>query len=261
MSLADGVLLDVDGVLVTSWEPLPGAVEAVARLREVGTPFLLVTNTTTRSRASLAEDLAPFEVGPDEILTAPIATAAYLRAAHPGARVHVLGTGDVTEDLDSVELVDEDADVVVIGGASEPDPGHPDTTFTYENLDRAFRMLLDGAPLVAMHRNLSWKTKRGVVLDSGAFVVGLERAAKVEATVVGKPSAAFFRASLERLGVPAERALMVGDDVEADVLGAQAAGVGGVLVRTGKFRPEHLQAGRPDHVLDSIADLPGLLGL
>jgi len=261
MSLADGVLLDVDGVLVTSWEPLPGAVEAVARLRQAGVPFLLVTNTTTRSRASLAESLAPFEVGPGDVLTAPNATAAYLRAEHPGARVHLLGTGDVADDLEGIELVDEGADVVVIGGASEPDPEHPDATFTYENLDRAFRMLLDGASLVAMHRNLSWRTARGVVLDSGAFVVGLERAAKVEATVVGKPSAAFFAAALERLGVPAERALMVGDDVEADVLGAQAAGIAGALVRTGKFRPEHLEAGRPDHVIDSVADLPGLLGL
>ena len=261
MSLADGVLLDVDGVLVTSWEPLSGAVEAVARLRLAGIPFLLVTNTTTRSRESLARDLAPFEVEPDEILTAPMATAAYLRAEHPGASVHLLGTGDVADDFEGIELVDDGADVVVIGGASEPDAERPDTTFTYEKLDRAFRMLLAGAPLVAMHRNLSWRTSRGVVLDSGAFVVGLEEAARKKATVVGKPSAAFFRAALERLGVPADRALMVGDDVEADVLGAQAVGLTGVLVRTGKFRPEHLEAGRPDHVIDSVADLPGLLGL
>lgn len=261
MSVADGVLLDVDGVLVTSWEPLPGAVEAVAGLRGAGIPFLLVTNTTTRSRESLARDLAPFEVGPDEILTAPMATAAYLRAEHPGASVHLLGTGDVADDLEGIELVDDGADVVVIGGASEPDAERPDATFTYENLDRAFRMLLAGAPLVAMHRNLSWRTSRGVVLDSGAFVVGLEEAARKKATVVGKPSAAFFRAALERLGVPADRALMVGDDVEADVLGAQAVGLTGVLVRTGKFRPEHLETGRPEHVIDSVADLPGLLGL
>lgn len=257
---AGGVLLDVDGVLVTSWEPLPGAVETLGRLRGAGVPFLLVTNATTRSRASLAEDLAPFDVEPDDLLTAPMATAAYLRAEHPGARVHLLGTGDVADDLEGIELVEEDADVVVIGGASEPDPEHPDPTFAYENLDRAFRMLLEGAALVAMHRNLSWRTSRGIQLDSGAFVVGLERASGVEATVVGKPSSAFFRAALERLRVPADRALMVGDDIEADVLGARSAGIRGVLVRTGKFREEDLERGRPDHVIDSIADLPGLLG-
>ncbi|HEX6261701.1 MAG TPA: TIGR01458 family HAD-type hydrolase [Actinomycetota bacterium] len=257
---AAGVLLDVDGVLVTSWEPLPGAVETIAWLRGANVPFLLVTNTTTRSRASLARDLAPFEVGPDDLLTAPMATAAYLRTEHPGARVHLLAAGEVAEDLEGIELVDSRAEVVVIGGASEPDPEHPDATFTYENLNRAFGMLLDGARLVAMHRNLSWRTSRGIVLDSGAFVVGLERAAKVEAEVVGKPSAAFFRAALERLGMPADRALMVGDDIEADVEGARSAGIRGVLVRTGKFRPEHLEVARPDHVIDSIADLPGLLG-
>lgn len=261
MAGPEGVLLDVDGVLVTSWEPLPGAIEALRRLRRAGIPFLLVTNTTTRSRTSLARDLAPFEVRPGDLLTAPMATAAYLQAEHPGARVHLLGTGDVAEDLEGIELVDERADVVVIGGASEPHPERPDVTFTYENLDRAFRMLLEGAALVAMHRNLSWRTSRGVALDSGAFVLGLERAAGVEATVVGKPSPAFFRAGVERLGVPVERALMVGDDVEADVAGAQAVGIAGALVRTGKFRSEHLESGRPDHVLDSIADLPSLLGL
>jgi ribonucleotide monophosphatase NagD (HAD superfamily) len=110
-----------------------------------------------------------------------------------------------------------------------------------------------------MHRNLSWRTAEGLVLDSGAFTLGLERAAGVEATVVGKPSAQFFASVLGLLGVSAEEAVMVGDDIEADVLGAQAAGIRGVLVRTGKFRPQDLDRGDPVHVIDSVADLPALL--
>ena len=86
----------------------------------------------------------------------------------------------------------------------------------------------------------------------------------MEATIIGKPSAAFFAAALKAVDVSADHAVMVGDDLEADVLGAQAAGIAGVLVRTGKFQ-ESDEGGahgeRPRHVLDSVADLPGLLGI
>ncbi len=112
-----------------------------------------------------------------------------------------------------------------------------------------------------MHRNLDWKTAGGLQLDMGAFILGLEQAAGVSAAVVGKPSAAFFGAVLARLGVLPADALMIGDDLDADVLGAQASGISGVLVRTGKFREEALarSVGRPDHIIDSVADLPALL--
>jgi HAD superfamily hydrolase (TIGR01450 family) len=114
-----------------------------------------------------------------------------------------------------------------------------------------------------MHRNLYWRTEDGLRLDSGAFLAGLEQAARTEAEVTGKPSAAFFEAALRRLGARAGEAVMVGDDIESDVLAAQRAGLTGVLVRTGKYLPEtHRSAsGEPDHVIDSFADLPGLLGL
>jgi ribonucleotide monophosphatase NagD (HAD superfamily) len=113
-----------------------------------------------------------------------------------------------------------------------------------------------------MHRNLSWLTERGMMLDTGAYVLGLERAAGVDATVTGKPAPDFFRQSVALLGVPAEEVAMVGDDLEADVLAAQDCGLTGVLVRTGKFRPETLEASerRPDHVIDSIANLRELFG-
>jgi HAD superfamily hydrolase (TIGR01458 family) len=124
-------------------------------------------------------------------------------------------------------------------------------------------MLMSGATLVTMHKNLYWKTQDGMRLDAGAFVAGLELAADTEATVVGKPSSAFFDAALELLGVDRSLVAMVGDDIESDVLAAQSAGLTGIQVRTGKFRDEDLEraSGSPDHVIDSIADLPDLLGL
>ncbi len=226
------VLIDIDGVLTVSWKPLPGAVEAVEALRSADLPFALVTNTTSRTRARIAETLADagFPVGPDDVLGAPAATAAHLREHHPGASCLLLSSGDVADDLDGIRLVDPDADdvdVVVLGGAGPE--------FSYDALDTAYRHLQHGAALVAMHRNLYWRTDAGLQLDAGAFLLGLEKAADTEAVVLGKPSGAFFAAALSSLGVGRSEAVMVGDDLEADVLGAQRAGITGVLVRTGKF--------------------------
>jgi HAD superfamily hydrolase (TIGR01458 family) len=256
MDRVDGVLLDIDGVLALSWRPLPGAVETIGRLRELGVPFRLITNTTTHTRAALARTLtdAGIAVAPGEIVTAVVATAAYLRATHPRTRTFLLSDGDARADLDGVELVDDDAGVVVFGGAYDG--------FDYPTMNRVFRMLMDGAELVAMHRNLYWRTDEGWQLDGGAYVAGLEEATGRRATVCGKPAETYFASALEQIGVPAARAAMVGDDVVSDVLAAQALGLTGVLVRTGKFRPGDLEraSGTPDIVLDSIADLPDLLG-
>ncbi|MFC9930362.1 HAD-IIA family hydrolase [Streptomyces sp. NPDC127190] len=251
------VLIDIDGVLTVSWKPLPGAVAALRRIRAAGLPVALVTNTTSRTRASIAGALgaAGFEVAAEDILTAPAVTAVHLAQRYPGARCALLNSGDIAADLGEVTLVEDDPEVVVLGGAGPE--------FDYAALNRAFGQLQRGARLVAMHRNLYWRTDAGLQLDTGAFLLGLERAARTEAEVTGKPSRAFFEAALARLGVAAGEALMVGDDVESDVLAAQRAGLTGVLVRTGKFQQETLDgaSGAPDHVLDSFADLPGLLGL
>jgi len=253
----DGLLLDIDDVLSVSWEPLPGSIEAMATFRVAGIPVVLITNTTTNARSELAAIIndAGFDVGAEQIVTAVTATAEHLRANHPGKGVFLLSDGDARADMDGVRLVEEpgDADVIVLGGASKD--------FTYEVMTGIFRRLMDGAPSVAMHRNLYWKTARGFELDAGAYVVGLETAAGTDAEVCGKPSAAYFRAALDVLGVPAERVAMVGDDVINDVEGARAAGLAGVLVRTGKYRPGDEDRGTPDAVVDRLADVPVWLGL
>ncbi|MDX6741919.1 HAD-IIA family hydrolase [Actinocorallia sp. A-T 12471] len=250
------VLLDIDGVLTVSWRPLPGAVEAVTRLRADGHDILLLTNTTSRTKAEITDALvsAGFPVGPDDVMTATTATASYLAEHHPGARVFLLNGGDVTADLPDIRLVDDAPDIVVIGGAGP--------AFDYPTVNRVFGFLLDGARLIAMARNLSWRTSEGLSLDAGAYLLGWEAASGVRASVVGKPSSAFFHAALARLG--AASGVMVGDDLESDVLGARRAGVGlsGIQVRTGKFREKDLAAAAPeapDHIIDSVADLPALL--
>ena len=257
-STIGGLLLDMDGVLTVSWEPLPGAVAAFARLRSAGLPLRVLTNTTGRSRAALAAGLrrSGFDIVDDEVLSASVAAGAYLRAVHPGARVFLLGDAQPA-DLEGVELVglDDDPEVVLFSGADE--------SYAFATLNRVYRVLLDGAAFVAMHRTFAWMTTAGLCLDAGAYVVGLEQALGRRAVVTGKPSPAFFAAGLAALGLPADRVVMVGDDIAGDVLAAQAVGIRGVLVRTGKYRPDALELapGAPDHVVDSIASVPGLLAL
>ncbi|GAA5111982.1 TIGR01458 family HAD-type hydrolase [Haloechinothrix salitolerans] len=252
-----GVLIDIDGVLTVSWRPLPGAVDALAWLRRAGYPLKLVTNTTSRSRRWIADTLvdAGFDVSIDDVVTAPVATAAYVAEHFPGARCLVLNSGDISEDLAGFDVVTDGApDVVLVGGAGPE--------FSYDALNTAFEHVRRGARLVAMQRNLFWRTDAGLQLDTGAFLAGLEQAARVEADVVGKPAPSFFASALRLIDVAAEDAMMVGDDIESDVLAAQRAGLTGVLVKTGKYLPEtHARAdGTPDHVIDSFADLPDLLG-
>lgn len=255
----DALLIDIDGVLTVSWEPIPGSAAAFERLRNSGTPFRLITNTTTRTRAGIADALtaAGFDVEADHILTAPAATAGYLRRSHPGKRCFLLSSGDIRADLEGVDVVEdlEPADVVVLGGAG--------LVYGHEQLNHAFRLLLDGAAFVAMHRNLYWRTRDGLELDTGAYANALEAASGVSPVVLGKPSGEFFATALDAVGVDPGRAVMIGDDIENDVLGAQRAGIFGVLVRTGKYRPDAVEAasGDPDRIVaDFAAAISGLVG-
>jgi len=249
------ILLDVDGVLHVSGQQIPGAGLAVAKLREAGHRLRFVTNNTTHSRRRLAEEIRSFgiELEDAELQTTPVAAAHALS----GKRVLALTMPDIVEDLDGIELVGEGADAVLLGGADET--FETNQVFSYFNLARAFAELQDGAELYCLHKNRWWQTARGAMLDAGAYVAGLEYAAELQATVLGKPSAAYFAAALDALDADAERTWMVGDDVEADVGGAAACGLRTVLVRTGKFREEALDESRvsPDGIVDSIADLPG----
>ena len=248
------ILLDVDGVLHVSGEPIVGGAEAVGRLRQAGHRIRFVTNNTTQARAQLADELRAIgiELSDDELQTTPRAAARVLK----GRRVLAMTMAAILDDLEGVEVVGEEADAVLLGGADET----PETNrvFSYMNLARAFAELDAGAELYCLHRNRWWQTSRGPLLDAGAFVAGLEYAAGVQATLLGKPSPSYFAAALEALDADPEMAWMVGDDVESDVAGAKGVGMRAVLVRTGKFRPDEVEIARaqPDGIVSSIADLP-----
>ena len=248
------VLLDLDGTLYVGSQAVPGAPEAVRWLRDQGLTVRFCTNTDSVAPAALADRLAErgFEAAEDELVT-PVAVAARLFASAPEARVLAVAAEGVRELL----------------GRSLAGPGEPashvlvaDPSFgaTYDDLDAAFRALRSGAELVATQVNRVALRDDGEHLDTGGWVRLLEYATGRTARVLGKPSPEFFATPLDALGRGPGTALVVGDSLESDIAGGRAAGAATVLVRTGKDDQAPGQGAEPDAVIDSVADLPGLLG-
>jgi HAD superfamily hydrolase (TIGR01458 family) len=241
-------------VLHVSGEPIPGAIDAVRRLRASGHRLRFVTNSTVTSRRQLGETLRSlgFAVEDDELQTTGVVASRVLA----GKRVLALTMPGIVDDLQGLELIGMNADAVLVGGADESE--EPGRIYSYLNLNRAFLELLAGAELYCLHKNRWWQTAEGPRLDAGAIVAGLEYAAGIEATVLGKPSPAYFQAAMDAVDADAELTWMVGDDIEGDVVGAQAMGLRTILVRTGKFRPDELEHARvvPDGIVSSLAHVP-----
>lgn len=257
-----GLLLDLDGVFYVGDSALPGAVATAHWLRDGDVPYLYVTNTTSRPRVAVAATLARLGIPAEaeQILTPCVAAVEWLRSqgrTRPALFVPDTTVGDfadlqawTTQQVAAVRDP-EPVDAVVVGDLG--------VDWDFATLNRAFRLLMrdDAPPLVALGMTRYWHALDGLRLDTGAFVAALAAASGREPVVLGKPAADFFDAAVARLGVAADAVAMVGDDISTDVRGAQDAGLTGVLVRTGKFRPADLLHGRaPDAVLDSIGDLP-----
>jgi HAD superfamily hydrolase (TIGR01450 family) len=259
-------LLDLDGTLYAGGAAVPGAPEALERLRRARVPFRLVTNTTSRSRAMLVDRLRGygFAVEPVEIFTATLAGAALAREL--GIRlVAPFLPAPALEDLSGLELVGGSSgrkrhtpagrsggmpEAVILGDLAE--------NWSYEMLQEAFECVIGGAAIIALSRDRYWQRGDRLALDAGPFVAALEYATGAAARVAGKPSPGFYAAALASLGLAGVTgAAMVGDDLWSDVQGAQRAGLEGWLVRTGKFREETLRDSgiTPNRVLPSVAAL------
>ena len=249
------VLFDLDGVLYIGKQLIPGALAAVASLRKAGIAVRFVTNTSTLSLASLQHKLHAFGFNPvqQEIMSAPQATIQYLKTL-PNPVCKLLLAEDVKQDFAGFAQSDTTANVVVIGDIGD--------RWSYELLNEVFHCLVNGAQLIAIHKNRFWQTEAGLQMDIGAFITGLEYASNTRAMLMGKPSRHFFNLAVDALQLQPEEVVMVGDDIDADVGGAMDAGLCGVLVKTGKYRATYarLSAVTPDAVLDSVRDLPDWLG-
>lgn len=234
------VFIDLSGTLHVGRQPLPGAIDAVARLRREGFRVRFVSNTSSKGRRRLLAVLQEigFDIAYDELFTAPLVVHRYLQRHK--LKPYLLVHPDLMEEF--ADLPQQDPDAVVVGCALDH--------FTYANLNRAFQLLNRGARLIATGRTACFEGRDGLQLDAGPFVAALEYAAGTEALVLGKPSPGFFEAAGEEFSCPGDRITMIGDDAASDVGGAMEAGMRGILVQTGKYRAgDEAKIGRPGAIV------------
>ncbi len=251
------VFLDVDGVLMLGDLPIPGGTATVKKLKDVGIGIAFVTNTTRKPRRQIYEELVKIGFHDidvhDVICPAIIARERIMRLKKPSAALFV--NDDVLEDFEGLKVTHSRCGAVVMGDMGDK--------FTPEIMDQIFRLTFSGSELIALQKNRFWRDSKGLRLDLGPYVAAIEYATGRTAQVVGKPSPGFFRGLLARYQIKAENALMVGDDIEADILGAQRVGIKTVQVKTGKYDFDFVKRSgiEPDGIVPSIADLSPILGI
>lgn len=251
-----GILFDLDGVLYVGSTVIDGALETLAMLRRRAIPCRFLTNTSTLAHSALHRKIIQlgFDIPPTEIISAPQAAVRWLRA-HGSPPCGLLLSPEVQADFAEFPRVEiETAEVLVLGDIGD--------AWSYPLLNRLFNRLMQGATLLAIHRNRFWQTEQGLCMDIGGFVAALEYCSGATPVVTGKPATEFFQIALADLGVSAAQAIVVGDDIDSDIGGAQACGIRGVLVKTGKYRSGYAAAStvQPYALLDSVRDLPRWLG-
>jgi HAD superfamily hydrolase (TIGR01458 family) len=252
----EGILFDMSGVLYVGSKVIDGAIATVDRIKRAGHAVRFITNTSTRSLQALHRGMLElgFTVEKEEILSAVQAAVIYLRQ-QPDPCCFLVLDRDAQQDFKEFRQSECSADYVIVGDIG--------TSWNYSLLNRIFRLILNGARLIAIHKNRFWQTDQGLQLDLGGFVAALEYACNQEAVIIGKPSADFFNMAIKDIDLPASRVAIVGDDIDSDVGGGQEAGLTGILVKTGKFRQTYVDRSsiQPDYTLDSVRDLPALLGI
>lgn len=251
-----GVLFDLDGVLYIDSTAIDGAIESIEKIRASGLQCRFVTNTSTLSLASLQHKINAmgFTVSTNEIISAPQVALLYLkRQLDPVCRL--LLAEDVKQDFIAFRQSDLAANYIVVGDIGD--------AWTYQLLNEVFVCLNNGAKLIAIHKNRFWQTKQGLQMDIGGFIHALEYASGVKAMIIGKPSPDFFKIALDDIGLKPSEVIMIGDDIDSDIGGAQQAGLKNVLVKTGKYREAYAEASaiKPDLLINSIVDLPKVLCL
>jgi HAD superfamily hydrolase (TIGR01457 family) len=249
-------MIDMDGTVYKGGNLIPGATDFIAALKDKGIPFVFLTNNSSGPRARYYDKLIRmgFDVGPENVLTSMTATIRFLLSQRPGKSVYPVSSPEVRAEMDEagVTLVDEDPDIVVLTF---------DRTITYEKINRAYQAVRDGAELIATHPDDLCPTEDSYDIDIGPFIRMFEQMCDTKAIVIGKPNRLMLEMAAAEMGVDPEDTVMVGDRLYTDIEMALSAGTASILVLTGETSIEDLRASgkSPTHVLDSVADIPGLL--
>jgi NagD protein len=250
-------LMDMDGVLVREEQPIPGADRFLARLRELGTPFLLLTNNSIYTRRDLVARLAAagLEVPEEAIWTSALATARFLEDQRPEGSAFVIGEAGLTTALHGAgyTLTDRDPDYVVLGETR---------TYSFERITRAIRLITDGARFIATNPDPTGPSNEGPVPATGSVAALISRATGVEPYYVGKPNPLMMRSALNAIDAHSETAAMIGDRMDTDVVSGLEAGMETILVLTGVTSREDAERYpyRASKIVESVADLVGELG-
>lgn len=255
------IMLDLDGTLYIGDQAIPGAIECLAQLRERGIALRFLTNTTTKSQRELVAQVRAlgFQIDADELISAPVAAKLELHSLQQRAdralRIWPLVADAIKADFAEFICDEQQPDYVVLGDIG----GRWDLAL----INRLFNAIHAGAELIALHKGRFWQTPDGLKADIGFFVAGLEYVSSKTARIMGKPNRDFYQRVLDSADVKAQNALMVGDDIDSDVGGAQLIGIKGCLVKTGKFRQPYFEQSKvtPDYVIPSIADLAALFSV
>ena len=251
------LLFDLDGTIYHRNYLIPGAIETLLTFKNASIPYRFVTNCTRMTKKEIVLMLGNMGmvVSPDDIFAAPHAAAKYCHKKGYKKILLAIPNKEMAEDFIDFQLVDHNPEAIVLG-----DMG---SGFTFNLINILFNLILNGAELVAMHKNRYWLSNDGCRLDVGALVSALEYASGKPASIMGKPNSNLFVLASEKWNIPADKIVMIGDDIEGDVGGAVNAGMKSDLVKTGKFKQEFLQSSvvKPNYIIDSIADLPSIINL
>lgn len=247
-----GFLVDMDGVIYRGGEVIPGAAEFIRALRTFNIPFLFLTNNSQRTRRDVATKVTRMGIPIEEshVFTCAMATARFLAAQKPHGTAFVIGEGGLLHALhrNGYAIVDKNPDYVVVGEGR---------MLSFEIVEQAVQMVLDGARLIATNLDPNCPTAKGTRPGCGAIVALIESATGVRAFSVGKPSPVMMRTARKELGLASSETIMIGDTMETDILGGVQMGYRTILVLSGGTKAEDLAhfAYRPDMIIDSLADI------
>jgi len=247
-----GVMLDMDGTVYRGDEPLEGAARFVARLREAGIPYVFITNNSSHTRGFYHRRLSNmgFDVSEEEIITSATAAARYLREFRPRARVFLLASPEVKEEIVSygVDVTDDGPDTVLLTF---------DRTICYERINRAYHLIAEGADLIATHPDDLCPTEDFYDVDIGPFIRLFESLTGKKAIVIGKPNRLMLEMAAKVMKADPSGTIMIGDRLYTDIRMARDAGIRSVLVLTGETSEKDLDASevKPDHVVPSVAEI------
>ncbi|UXX78574.1 TIGR01458 family HAD-type hydrolase [Reichenbachiella carrageenanivorans] len=249
MNPIKGLLIDIDGVLIEDGHALDKAVDKLNELKS-NYSIRLLTNTTTKRVKEIHQMLTRlgFDIHQNEIVTAPVAAQILLK--HSGyTRIYPVVSTNILPEFEGFTFDEKEPQAIVVGDIGR--------RWDYDLLNQIFKPLMSGAELIALHKGKFWKSEGALQLDIGAFVAGLEYATGKAATVIGKPSRSFFDAALKSMGLPKNEVLMIGDDIDGDIGGAQHAGIKACLVKTGKYNEQFVAQSelKPDQVIATFAAL------